>query len=228
MFGKLPIVKRYSDLPVRPDKFLSIDYFLVSHAHYDHCDKKSIKLLSANNPNAKILVGLKLDHLISKWVSNPIRTAGWYQQYHLEDKLIITFLPSRHWANRNPFDGNTTLWGSFMIQSAGQSIYYSGDSGHGPHFEAISTLFPKIDVALMGAGAYAPGWFMGQHHQDPYDAVKAFNAMGAQTMIPFHYGTFDSADEPMGEPEIILNELKEKGGINGRLKILELGEVFTV
>lgn len=228
MFGKLPIVKRYSELPVPPGKFLNIDYILISHAHYDHCDKQSIKLLSVNNPDAKILTGLNLYQLISKWVKNPIISAGWYQQYYLEDKLTITFLPSRHWANRNPFDGNTTLWGSFMIQSAGRCIYFGGDSGHGSHFKTIGELFPKIDIALIGAGAYAPAWFMGQHHQDPYDAVNACNALNAQTMIPFHYGTFDSADEPMGEPEIILKELNEKGDINGPLKILEPGETYMV
>jgi L-ascorbate metabolism protein UlaG (beta-lactamase superfamily) len=228
MFGKLPIVKRYSALPIPPEKFLNINYILVSHAHYDHCDRKSIQLLSINNPHAKILAGLKLDQLISKWVNNPVLSAGWYQQYMLGDTLTITFLPARHWANRNPFDANRTLWGSFMIQSATRYIYFGGDSGHGSHFQAIGTLFPKIDVALIGAGAYAPAWFMGQHHQDPYDAAKAFNALGAKTMIPFHYGTFDSADEPMGEPEVILNKLSQEGAINGRLKILELGAVFSV
>jgi len=69
---------------------------------------------------------------------------------------------------------------------------------------------------------------MTQHHQDPYDAAKAFNALEAETMIPFHYGTFDSADEPMGEPEVILNNLNREAAINGQLKILELGEVFSV
>lgn len=228
MFGKLPLLKRYSALPIPHDKFLNIDYILISHAHYDHCDKKSLKLLSANNPKAKILSGLKLDRLISKWVKNPVLTAGWYQQYNITDTVTITFLPSRHWANRNLFDGNTTLWGSFMIQSSERCIYFGGDSGNGSHFETIGTLFPEIDVALLGAGAYAPGWFMGQHHQDPYDAVKAFNAMGAQTMIPFHYGTFDSADEPIGEPEIILNALYKKGHLNGHLRVLELGEAFAI
>lgn len=228
IFGTLPIGRRYSAPPVSPHQFLNIDYILVSHAHYDHCDKKSIQLLCANNPNAKILVGLKLDQLISKWVKNPILSAGWYQQYKLEDALTITFLPSRHWANRNPFDGNKTLWGGFMIQSATQCIYFGGDSGRGSHFQAIGALFPKIDIALVGAGAYSPAWFMAQHHQDPYDAVNAFNVLGAATMIPFHYGTFDSADEPMGEPEVILNRLNDEGAINGRLKILELGEVFSL
>jgi len=47
-------------------------------------------------------------------------------------------------------------------------------------------------------------------------------------MIPFHYVTFDSADEPMGEPEFILNKFNLEAAINGRFKILELKEMFSV
>ena len=60
----------------------------------------------------------------------------------------------------------------------------------------------------------------------PYDAVKAFHATGPKTLIPFHYGTFDAADEPMGEPEQILHTLDREGKIDGELKIMKLGEVF--
>lgn len=99
IFGTLPVGKRYSELPIAPEKFINIDYILVSHAHYDHCDKDSIKLLSKQNPKAKILTGLKQDKLLSGWADNTIETAGWYQQYNLPDGLEITYLPSRHWAN---------------------------------------------------------------------------------------------------------------------------------
>lgn len=228
VFGNLPVGKRYSELPVEPDKLQNISYILVSHAHYDHCDKESLKRLATNNPQAQILVGLKLNELIAKWVDNPIQSAGWYQQYKLDDKLSITFLPSRHWANRSPFDTNTSLWGGFMIQSKDKCIYYGGDSGYGSHFKAIGELFPKINVALIGAGAYAPAWFMSPNHQDPYHAAKAFNETGAKTFIPFHYGTFDSADEPMGEPEKILTTLDAEGKINNKLKLLKLGEPFEL
>jgi L-ascorbate metabolism protein UlaG (beta-lactamase superfamily) len=180
------------------------------------------------NPQAKILVGLELNKLIAKWVSNPIQAAGWYQQYQSKSEIKITFLPSRHWANRSPFDINTTLWGSFMIQSQDKTIYFGGDSGHGSHFKTIGNLFPNIDVALIGAGAYSPTWFMSQHHQDPYNALNAFHATKAKTFIPFHYGTFDSADEPMSEPEKILNALNAESKINNQLKILKLGETFPV
>lgn len=228
MFGKLPVGKRYSELPVEPNKLQNIDYILVSHAHYDHCDKNSLKHLSENNPKARILVGLKLDELIAKWINNSVQSAGWYQQYQLNDKLKITFLPSRHWANRNLFDVNKTLWGGFMIQSENKCIYYGGDSGHGSHFKTIGELFPNINVALIGAGAYSPTWFMSPHHQDPFNAVDAFHATGAKTFIPFHYGTFDSADEPMSEPEKIFNALSSEGKIRNELKILKIGEVFLI
>lgn len=226
IFGDLAAGKRHSELPVDPQQLLNIDYMLISHAHYDHCDKRSIKLVAANNPQAKILCGLNLHKLIGKWVSNQVQTAGWYQQYETKKQLQITFVPSRHWANRNLFDVNTTLWGGFVIQSGDKCIYFSGDSGHGSHFKEIGHYFPNINIALIGAGAYAPTWFMGQHHQDPYKALDAFHATGAQVFIPFHYGTFDSADEPMGEPEQILNKLNAEGKIRNTLKILKLGEKF--
>ena len=227
VYGKLAVGKRFSDMPVTPNKLLNIHYILVSHAHYDHCDKKSLKLLTRNNPEAQILGGLKLNGLIGKWTNNNIQTAGWYQRYRLEDSIKITFLPSRHWANRTLFDDNTTLWGGFMVEKDGKRIYYGGDSAHGSHFNDIGKLFKSIDVALIGVGAYAPAWFMGSFHQNPFDAVKSFHATQAKTLIPFHYGTFDLSDEPLGEPEQILNQLNAEGKIENALKILKLGEVFN-
>jgi L-ascorbate metabolism protein UlaG (beta-lactamase superfamily) len=226
IYWKLPVGKRFSEMPVDPDKLLNIDYIMVSHSHYDHCDKSSIKLLTKNNPNAEVLTGLKLDGLIGKWTSNKIQTAGWYQQYQLGNDLKITFLPSRHWSNRSLLDANHTLWGGFMIEKNGKCIYFGGDSAHGSHFRDIGELFQSIDVALIGVGAYAPAWFMSPMHQDPYDALNAFNATGAKTFIPFHYGTFDVSDEPMGEPEQILKKLDGDGKIKNTLKILKLGESF--
>ncbi|MGE9313279.1 MBL fold metallo-hydrolase [Niabella sp. CJ426] len=228
VFGRLPMVERHSPLPVDPGKLVNIDYILVTHAHYDHCDKKSLQLLSANNPQAHILCGLNLDRLIGKWINNPVHTAGWYQQYDNTGGVKITFVPSRHWANRGLSDANTTLWGGFVMEKADGCIYFSGDSGYGSHYKAIGHLFPRIDVALLGAGAYAPAWFMGKNHQDPYQALQAFRDTGAQLFIPFHYGTFDMADEPMGETEQILNRLKAEGKINNELKILKLGEALPV
>lgn len=226
MFGKLAVGKRFTAMPLDPHKLSNIDYVLVSHAHYDHCDKKSLQLLASNNPGMQILCGLGLDALIASWVDIPVQAGGWYQRYRIKQDMAIVFVPSRHWANRSLFDVNTTLWGGFVIQHGSKSVYFGGDSGYGSHFKDIGTAFPEIDLALIGAGAYAPAWFMSPHHQDPYSALQAFHDTRARVFIPFHYGTFDSADEPMGEPEQILHKLNEEGKVDGELKLLKVGRCF--
>lgn len=97
---------------------------------------------------------------------------------------------------------------------------------HGSHFNDVGKLYQNINVTLIGAGAYAPAWFMAPMHQNSYDVLNAFVATRAKIFIPFHYGTFDLADEPLGEPEQILNQLKAEGKIENDLNILKLGEVF--
>jgi L-ascorbate metabolism protein UlaG (beta-lactamase superfamily) len=69
---------------------------------------------------------------------------------------------------------------------------------------------------------------MAPNHQDPENAVKAFYDCKAKTFIPFHYGTFDLADEPLSEPEKILTQLQTEGKIGEALKLLKLGEMFKI
>lgn len=230
VIGKILATKRHTEFPVSPEKLINLDYILVSHAHYDHCDKDSLKLLQAQNPQAKVLTGLKMSSLLRKWMEkSEIQEAGWYQQYKTDKAVEIYFLPSRHWSNRSLGDANERLWGGFVLKSANKTIYFGGDSGYGSHFKEIGELFPNIDVAMIGAGAYAPRWFMSPNHQDPQHAVQAFHDTKANMMIPFHYGTFDQADEPLSEPEQLLTQLKQEGKINEQqLRIVKLGEVVKV
>ncbi len=64
----------------------------------------------------------------------------------------------------------------------------------------LRDIHPDIDVAIMGIGAYSPEWFMHSSHMNPEDSWKAFTDLGAKRFFPMHFGTFDLADEPMGEP----------------------------
>ena len=229
VFESIPFKRRFTEFPISTSKLVDIDYVLVSHSHYDHCDKKSLKLLQKQNPKAKFLTGLKMESLLNKWVkNNEIQEAGWYQKYNLDNKVEISFLPSRHWSNRSLGDKNERLWGAFILKSNKKTIYFGGDSGYGSHFKKVGNLFSKIDVALIGAGAYSPRWFMSPNHQDPQDAIKAFNDTKASMMIPFHYGTFDLADEPLSEPENILKKLVKEKKVKQQLKIVKLGEVVSL
>jgi L-ascorbate metabolism protein UlaG (beta-lactamase superfamily) len=227
VFFDVPFVKRYSAHAFAPSTFKKLDYLLISHDHQDHCQQKSISQITAQNPNVKILTGLNMESLLRPWCKNiSIEMAGWYQQYKTNSEVEIYFLSSRHWSKRGLSDENKRLWGAYIIRSKNKTIYFSGDTGYGNHFKEVKKLFPNINVAIIGIGAYKPEWFMHPNHVSPQDAIKGFHDLGAGIFIPMHYGTFDVSDEPVGEPLRIIKALERENKIRGVVKALSLGESF--
>lgn len=228
VFYDIRFVKRYTPHAFSPDVFNDLDYLLISHDHRDHCQDKSVRNIVELNPRLEILTGLNMESLLRPWSRDrPIQTAGWYQQFNTPQETEVYYLPSRHWSKRGISDDNQRLWGAFVIRSSDKTIYFSGDSGYGNHFLEVKKLFHKIDVAIVGIGAYKPEWFMHPNHVSPADAVKAFHDTGARTFIPMHYGTFDISDEPIGEPLRVLKRMESENKMNGQLLLLNPGENFT-
>jgi len=208
-------VKRFTPLPCEAASLKHIDYILLSHNHRDHCDQKSMQQLCAQNPTAVVLTGLNIAPLLRSWkITNPIIEAGWYQPYNIEADVTITYLPAKHWNRRGLADMNNMLWGSFMLEGNKKKIYFGADSGLGIHFEEIAQLFPGIDIALLGIGAYKPEWFMASAHTSPADALVATEQLKAKQFIPMHHGTFDLSDEPIFYPKQQLLSLQEQKGIS--------------
>jgi L-ascorbate metabolism protein UlaG (beta-lactamase superfamily) len=224
LFFDSRFLKRLSPLPALPESFIGLDYILISHDHRDHCDEKTIRFLAANNPDATWLSGLNMQQLLHSFTkSSKIQTAGWYQQYVTDASMKITYMPSRHWGRRLFGDTNLRLWGGFVIQIAGKTIYFCGDSGYGSHFRKAGKIFPEIDFCLVGIGAYKPEFIMAQSHTSPADGFRAFQDTGAKFMIPMHYGTFDLSDEPIGDP---LRVLKQLDRTKGKVKYTDAGVSF--
>ncbi len=198
------VVKRFADFPLDPNHLLNLDLLLVTHDHRDHMDQQSLKLVGKNNPKMQVVTGLKNGNLIhgfTKIGHEQIIEMGWYQQWELEGgRVRITYLPTRHWCRRWITDTNKRLWGAFVIEIDGKVIYFGGDSGYGKHYTEVAKLFPRIDYAILGIGAYQPEWFMEHNHSSPAKALQSALDMVATTMIPMHYGVFDLSDEPVCEP----------------------------
>ena len=197
VFGDIPFYKRHTIAPYRPEELPGVDCVLVSHAHYDHFDAPSLKALERFTPLA--VVPQKSSDIVAKAApALACRELGWFESYE-EDGIRITLVPSMHMSRRTPFDNNTRLWGGFVVESDEHCIYFAGDTGYGPHFEEIGKRF-DIDYALLPISSYAPAFVMKYTHLNPEEAYHAFKELGAKTMIPMHYGTFDLSDEPMEEP----------------------------
>lgn len=221
-----PFQKRFTSLPIPIDQ-VEVDYILLSHGHYDHLDSTTLAELPAKKTRA--LVPLKMGETILSMNKHlDVVEAGWYQEYSINEKFRIYFLPAQHWYLRVPWDRNKILWGSFMIEYEGKHIYFAGDTAYADHFTEIASLFPSIDYCMLPVGAYKPEYVMKTNHTDPEEAVRAFHELRGRYFLPMHYGTFDLSDEPRGEPVRWLKKLEAEGKIKGHLKIPEIGEIIHV
>ena len=231
VFGEPSFITPYVTIPSPIDKLRAVDYILISHDHRDHCDEATIKQLTAKFPAAKILTGLRMNELLKNWNSSnvEIQTAGWYQRFDTPtDKIKITFLPSRHWSRRGLFDTNWRLWGALVIEGAGKTIYFSGDSGYGSHYKELAELFLKIDYFIVGIGAYQPQFIMKPNHNTPSEAFQGFLDAEADALIPMHFGRFDLSNEPAGEPLKLLREKAAEADLSDKIRNLQINESFTI
>lgn len=227
VIGNISLLKRKAAFPVPAAALKNIDFILISHAHRDHFDKPSIKQVLEVNPGAQILGPLRIHPLLEKLSPTPaFQEAGWYQEFDTGKGIRIVFLPAIHWHRRGLFDFNEVLWGSFYISDGERSIFFAGDTAYNKHFKSIAEAVGSTDVALMPIGAYKPEFLMSDSHLSPQEAVKGFNQLKSKLMVPMHYGTFDLADEPLGEPIRNLHKLNEQGLISGKLKALQPGEIL--
>ncbi|HIF7700909.1 TPA: MBL fold metallo-hydrolase, partial [Klebsiella pneumoniae] len=126
-----------------------------------------------------------------------ITEADWQQAVPASDELTVHVLPARHFSGRG-LKRNQTLWASFLFVTRQQKIYYSGDSGYGPHFKAIGDEFGPVDLAIMENGQYDQDWKY--IHMMPDETAQAADDLRARAVLPGHAGRFVLAKHSWDEP----------------------------
>ena len=185
---------RLRDLP-------PIDAVLVSHAHFDHLNRPSLRAIarltrwkSGNRPT--IIVPRQVRDLVGDLGYGRIIELDWWQNTKLGD-LEITHVPARHWGARMVRDMHRG-YGGYVLRSGKHSLYHAGDTAYFDGFQQIGERL-RPQVALLPIGAYHPASYRSVH-TSPEDAVQAFLDLGARWMVPMHYGSFRLSHEPVDEP----------------------------
>jgi L-ascorbate metabolism protein UlaG (beta-lactamase superfamily) len=194
-------------------------------------DENSLRKIAKKFPHAAFLAGLRSEDVLKDWTTptNTVMTAGWFQKFDIpDDRVKIYFLPARHWSRRSLLDTNWRLWGSYIIQVGGKTIYFGGDSAYSESYKEIGALFPRIDYFIVGIGAYEPRWFMEPIHKDPEESVQSFIDANGGTLIPMHYGTFDLSDEPPSQPLERLRNAARDAGVEDRVRPLAINEALLI
>jgi L-ascorbate metabolism protein UlaG (beta-lactamase superfamily) len=112
--------------------------------------------------------------------------------------LVLTCTPARHFSGRTLTDRFATLWCSWVIVADNTRVFFSGDTGYGPHFAQIGDKYGPFDLTLLECGQYDPRW--STIHMLPEQTVTAHLDLRGKRMIPMHWGAFVLALHGWTEP----------------------------
>ncbi|BBQ00909.1 hydrolase (plasmid) [Burkholderia sp. SFA1] len=189
--------KRFHAPPIALHDLPPLRGVILSHDHYDHLDRETVLALAATTEVFLTTLGVG-DRLIDWGVdAAKVRQLDWWQSVQI-DGLSFTATPAQHFSGRSLFDGNSTLWASWVIVDDGLRVFFSGDTGYFDGFRTIGERLGPFDVTLIETGAYDAQW--PYVHMQPEETVQAHVDLRGRWLVPIHNGTFDLAMHPWQEP----------------------------
>lgn len=219
----LYLLKRQRRPGVRVQDLPAVDLTLVTHAHFDHLHRPSLRAMAQasrrKGGRPVIVVPTLVKDLVSDLGFSEVVELGWWEEYR-HGELTVTATPARHWGARVLKD-HQRGFGGYVLRGREMSLYHAGDTAYFNGFREIGRrLAPEL--ALLPIGAYNPPAFRNVH-MSPADAVQAFLDLGSPTMVPMHYGSFRLSHEPMDEPLKLLAEEARRHQIAEQVLVMEEG-----
>ena len=215
---------RFTEPALNLDEIPKTDLFLLTHNHYDHLDKSTIRKFPFKD--AKVLLPLKLGKYFKPRFKD-INEMDWYDEIKVNSDLKITFLPAVHWSKRSLTDTNKTLWGNFLIEYKGKKILFACDTGYGNIYKDLGEKYGPIDITMINIGAYnfKPMFDKSIYHTTPEEALNVAQDLKSKKVIGMHWGTFVLSLEPIMEPRKRFKDNAENFGFNKKDAIVfKIGE----
>jgi L-ascorbate metabolism protein UlaG (beta-lactamase superfamily) len=218
------VLKRLRQPGVKMHDLPPIDVVLITHAHFDHLHRPSLRALVQHTKRWRgsaptIVVPEHVFDLVADLGFRDVVELNWWSSYRHRG-VTITHVPSRHWGARVLRDAHRG-YGGYVLRDGRHSVYHAGDTAYFSGFREIGMrLAPQL--ALLPIGAYNPPSFRNVH-TSPADATRAFVDLNARWMVPMHYGTFRLSHEPMDEPLQLLDHAARQAGVQDRVLVLKEG-----
>ena len=187
--------KRLTKPALTVDELPPIDLILLSHAHFDHIDWRTLRRLDART---KVVTASHTRDLLRWTKLRAITELRWGESAEVRTAvgpLIVRAFPVKHWGARMQTDLHRGYNG-YVVERRGRRVIFAGDTAFTNHFSDLRDDRP-YDLAIMGVGAYDP-WI--RSHCTPEQAIAMANAAGARFIMPVHHQTFKLSFEPFREP----------------------------
>lgn len=226
-----------------------LDLVLVSHAHMDHMSLGSLKEIDDRFPNAKLVVPVGAEQYLPSYDMEMIRLKtgnseklGYVGETREINGIKVTAVFALHQGGRYGLDSYT--WNvpgctGYIFEYNGISVFYAGDTTYDElAYKSLGKKF-NIKLALIPVGPCRDCETDGSYyHVASLGALKVFDELKAEYMIPVHYGALEYFDDP-DMPVHVLKDLAERYGSSSStgmaiskpysesLKILNEGEQYV-
>lgn len=185
-------------LPLEPKELPEIDIVLISHNHYDHLDRKTIKTIRDRVKRFHVPMGV--ESLLEDWGVEPgkISAHTWWETIRHDSSLTLVATPAQHSSARWLTDRNRTLWVSWTIIGRSHRLFYSGDTGYFSGLKTIGERYGPFDVTMLEIAAYSKYW--PEVHMQPEMTIRAHLDLCGKLLLPVHWGCFDLSFHHWTEP----------------------------
>ncbi|HEX6763054.1 MAG TPA: MBL fold metallo-hydrolase [Gaiellaceae bacterium] len=164
--------------PVPRGALRDLDAALISHAHWDHLDPRSLARLGRGlrcvvpRGAGRLLRRHRFRNVVELGVGESTVIAG----------VTVTATPAEHDAGRGPLGVRAPALG--FVVSGSKRVYFAGDTDL---FDGMAELAP-LDVALLPVTGWGPRLPPG--HLDARRAAEALRLLEPRAAVPIHWGTY--------------------------------------
>lgn len=180
--------KRLRSAPIAATGLPHIHLVLITHAHFDHLDRPTLRQLARPEttaiipPKTRRLVPRGFGHVVELRHSGALRFNG----------VRLEALRPAHGGARRVVDRHRQP-NSYLVETAAGRILFAGDTAYTDVFRNRG----PVDLAVFGVGAYDPREHM---HATPEQVWHMFRHVQGRWLLPIHHSTFELSDEPLDEP----------------------------
>jgi L-ascorbate metabolism protein UlaG (beta-lactamase superfamily) len=212
--------KRYVSSALAVDELPPIDLVLLSHAHMDHLDVRSLRALPRDTV---VVTAARTADIFRRVEFREVIELDWNETREVSTArgpVTLSAFKLRHWGARLQYD-EFRRYNAYVLERGGRRLCHMGDTAV-TDARALGSRGP-IDLLCAPIGAYHP-WV--HAHCSPEEALTMANEAGANYLMPIHHQAFKLSWEPMNEPIARFRAALAKEP--ERMALTEVGETFVL